>query len=82
MFDAGAARRMMVDGQTRPADITDLELLAAHAGGARFRGVVADLTHGKLWCVLGSRLPDFIERFPRLLRKPKLRAGTDAPNRL
>jgi hypothetical protein len=34
MFDAGAARRMMVDGQTRPADITDLELLAAHAGGA------------------------------------------------
>ena len=29
MFDAAAARRMMVDGQIRTADITNLELLAA-----------------------------------------------------
>jgi protein-L-isoaspartate(D-aspartate) O-methyltransferase len=29
MFDAAAARRMMVDGQIRTADVTNLELLAA-----------------------------------------------------
>ena len=34
MFDTAAARRMMVDCQVRTADVTDLDLIDGHAGGA------------------------------------------------
>jgi len=35
MFDAATARRMMVDGQIRTADVTDLDLIAAMAAVPR-----------------------------------------------
>ena len=43
MFDSATARRMMVDGQVRTADVTDLELIAAMAALPRERFVPAAL---------------------------------------
>ena len=43
MFDTATARRMMVDGQVRTADVTDLELIAAMAALPRERFVPAAL---------------------------------------
>src|SRR5258708_17901286 len=39
MFDTATARRMMVDGQVRTADVTDLDLIAAMAALPRERFV-------------------------------------------
>ena len=41
MIDFAAARRMMVDGQVRTADVTDLRLLAAMSDVPRERFVPA-----------------------------------------
>ena len=43
MFDTATARRMMVDGQVRTADVTDLDLIAAMAALPRERFVPAAL---------------------------------------
>ena len=43
MFDTATARRMMVDGQVRSADVTDLDLIAAMAALPRERFVPAAL---------------------------------------
>jgi len=43
MIDFALARRMMVDSQLRPSDVTDQEVLAAFLGVARERFVPADL---------------------------------------
>jgi protein-L-isoaspartate(D-aspartate) O-methyltransferase len=43
MFDTVAARRMMVDGQVRTADVTDLDLIAAMLAVPRERFVPAAL---------------------------------------
>jgi len=43
MFDTATARRMMVDGQVRTADVTDLDLIAAMAALPRERFVPSAL---------------------------------------
>src|SRR5262249_6384573 len=44
MIDCAAARRMMVDGQVRTSDVTDLRLLAAFLDTPRERFVADDQT--------------------------------------
>jgi protein-L-isoaspartate(D-aspartate) O-methyltransferase len=49
MFDTVAARRMMVDGQVRTADVTDLDLIGAMLAVPRERFVPAALA-GQAYC--------------------------------
>src|ERR1700735_3327367 len=49
MFDTATARRMMVDGQVRTADVTDLDLIGAMLAVPRERFVPAALA-GQAYC--------------------------------